>query len=235
MTFEAFVIDVQEATYTVRNAANGAIYHNCHLCTMGVADWCISKDDYVLCKQTDMGHVYIIGEIKARPPSTKGFRIGANGSDEFVITEEGTLLHERGMNSTMISDDGYEATYQKVIINGLGTKIEITEDQVLITVGGSIPGDISTLTITPTEILVNAKTLLELSGNDGGYTLRGQETSEMLDELKSILTGFISKFNAHQHVVAGGGGGTASAIVPAMQQTSTPQKIYKRSTVVKSS
>ena len=233
-TFEAYVLDVKEATYTVKNAANGAIYHNCKLCAMGVSDWCVSKDDYVLCTNTEHGRTYILGEIKGRAASTEGIRLGESDTDKFVVTQQATLIHQRDINTTIIDADGLEGFYKKVTIKGFGTAIECTEDSIVISVPGKISGT-GKVTITPASVKIDANTLIELDGADGGYILRGNETAEMLDEIKSILTGFITKYNAHQHVVTGGGGGTASAIVPAMQQGSSPSKTYRKSTKVKSS
>lgn len=235
MTFEAVVTDVKEATYTVRNVVNGATHHSCQLCTMGVADWCISPGDYVLCKSSDIGRTYIIGEIKGRAPSTKGFRIGSSDADEFVITESGTLIHERGINSTIISDEGLTASYKKMTINGLGSTIEVTEDQVLITVGSS------TITMTPTEI--------KLSGDASGGILKGKESQDQINALADKINSFITKFLGHGHINLGESGATCITgkpiTVPGTPATPAPPsplisetsitKPSLQSTVVKSS
>ena len=196
MTFEAYVLDVKEATYTVKNAANGAIYHNCKLCAMGVSDWCVSKDDYVLCMNTEHGRTYIVGEIKGRPASTEGIRLGESDVDKFVVTQQATLIHQRDINTTIIDADGFEGFYKKVTIKGFGTSIECTEDSIVISVPGKISGT-SSIVITPTEV--------KLFGDTSGGILKGNEAQEQIDALADKLNSLINKFTGHGHNASPGG------------------------------
>jgi hypothetical protein len=204
-TFEAYVLDVKEATYTVKNAANGAIYHNCKLCAMGVSDWCVSKDDYVLCTNTEHGRTYILGEIKGRAASTEGIRLGESDTDKFVVTQQATLIHQRDINTTIIDADGLEGFYKKVTIKGFGTAIECTEDSIVISVPGKISGE-SGIIITPTEI--------KLFGDASGGILKGKEAQEQIDALADKLNGLINKFLGHGHNSLGDSGAAIMTSTP---------------------
>ena len=231
MTFEAYVLDVKEATYTVKNAANGAIYHNCKLCAMGVSDWCVSKDDYVLCMNTEHGRTYIVGEIKGRPASTEGIRLGESDVDKFVVTQQATLIHQRDINTTIIDADGFEGFYKKVTIKGFGTSIECTEDSIVISVPGKISGA-SKITITPTEVKIDAGTILNLFGGDAGFLLKSDNLVALLNELISVVRGSIANFNSHTHICAGSGSASAT---PLPLDTGSITKTPQQSTKVKSS
>jgi len=231
MTFEAYVIDVKEATYTVRSAANGAIYQNCRLCAMGVSDWCVSKDDYVLCDQTEYGRTYILGEIKGRVASTEGIRLGESDTDKFVVTQDATLIHQRDINTTIIDADGLEAFYKKVTIKGFGTLIEVDEDSIEISVPGNATGT-SKITITPTEVKIDAGTIVNLQGGDAGFLLKGDNLVALLNEIISVLRGHITKYNSHTHICAAPASPSAA---PLPLETGTITKTPQQSTKVKSS
>lgn len=205
MTFEAYVTDVKEATYTVRSAANGATYQNCRLCAMGVSDWCVSKDDYVLCMQTEYGRTYIVGEIKGRTASTEGIRLGESDTDKFVITQEATLIHQRDVNTTIIDADGLEAFYKKVTIKGFGTLIEVGEDSIEISVPGALSGT-SKITITPTEV--------KLFGDTSGGILKGKEAQAQIDAIADKLNSLINKFLGHGHNSLGESGAAIMTSTP---------------------
>lgn len=204
MTFEAVVIDVIKATYTVKNVVNGRVYHNCRLCAMGSADWAISKDDYVLCMQSEAGQVYVIGEIKGREPSTDGFRLGESDTDKFVVTQEATLIHVRDINTTIIDPDGLDGFYKKVTVKGFGTVIECTEDQISIGVPGSIDQG-SKIVITPSGIT--------LFGEASGGILKGNETQEQIDKLGDKLNDFIKLYLEHGHEYPNPAGGLPPQLV----------------------
>jgi hypothetical protein len=190
MIFEASVIDVQEATYTVKNVTNGKTYQNCKLCAMGVSDWCVSKDDYVLCTMSEYGQVYIMGEIKGRKASTEGIRLGDSDVDKLVVTQNATLIHVRDINTTMIDDTGLECFYKKATIKGFGTVIEINEDEISITVPGNVSGG-SGIVITPTEI--------KLFGEEQGGILKGNDAQKQLDALADKLNAHINSYLGHGH------------------------------------
>jgi len=190
MIFEASVIDVQEATYTVKNVTNGKTYQNCRLCAMGVSDWCVSKDDYVLCTMSEYGQVYIMGEIKGRKASTEGIRLGESDVDKFVVTQNATMIHVRDLNTTLIDDTGLECFYKKATIKGFGTVIEIDEDQISITVPGNIRGG-SGIVITPTEI--------KLFGDAQGGILKGNDAQRQIDDIVTKLKTLTEHYLAHGH------------------------------------
>jgi hypothetical protein len=231
MIFEASVIDVQEATYTVKNVTNGKTYQNCKLCAMGVSDWCVSKDDYVLCTMSEYGQVYIMGEIKGRKASTEGIRLGDSDVDKLVVTQNATLIHVRDINTTMIDDTGLECFYKKATIKGFGTVIEINEDEISITVPGNVSGG-SGIVITPTEI--------KLSGDASGGIPLGNEYTEMINDLKNVVNELINKYNLHGHqCVASGSPTTPLNTDPSFgattKQNNTVRKSPAQSSKVKSS
>lgn len=211
MIFEASVIDVQEATYTVKNVTNGKTYQNCRLCAMGVSDWCVSKDDYVLCTMSEYGQVYIMGEIKGRKASTEGIRLGESNVDKFVVTQNATMIHVRDLNTTLIDDEGLECFYKKATIKGFGTVIEIGEDAISITVPGNMSGG-SGIVITPTEI--------KLFGDSQGGILKGNDAQQQLDAIGNKLNTLIDKYNTHGHNASPAGAGPCVTSPPCQSSVS---------------
>lgn len=205
MTFEAIVYDSKEASYTVQDVKTGSMYYNCRLCTMGIADWCISKGDWVLCQSSDAGYTYILGEIKNNKVSSEGFRIGGD-SEKFVITESATLIHKKETSETLIDEDGLTSFYKKAVIKGFGWSITCEDNIVTISVGGEMSTG-SGIVITPTDI--------KLFGDDQGGILKGNDGQKQIDDIVTKLKTLTEHYLAHGHEYINSGGTPTASSLPA--------------------
>ena len=191
MIYEGFIQSVKKDIVTVQ-LANGGMLPPCGIGTLGASGWKPKRDDPVLVAETDTGKFYIMNRIGTVPD--RAWHVGDDNGG-LSLTEQGLLSHKSGESKTTIDEDGFDGTYKKFELNGLGVVLKYGEASLEIEVTQQPSGSSHKITITD-KVLIEGDNIHFGGDSQGGMVLgdkwvamKKEEWEELRDHTHPTGTG----------------------------------------------
>lgn len=199
MIFEGFIQSVEKNTVTVK-LADGGVLPPCGIGTMGAAGWKPKRDDPVLVAQTDTGKFYVLQRIGTIPD--RAWHVGDDNGG-MSVTEQGLLSHKSGESKTTIDEEGFDGTYKKFELNGLGVVLKYGEASLEIEVTQQPSGKSHKITITD-KVLIEGDNIHFGGDSQGGMILGSKWVAMKKEEWE--------KHKLHIHPTGTGPSGTSTTL-----------------------